>query len=114
MDYGYFLNKAYDNFIHEKDTGKIEPNDLTFQHWLADSFYDDNVGISDSYARKLRKIAVDFYGYYLHRLKVWWVYFQMWQLFGKVHRLKVCQVYFRWVFSDVAALYITLNFDCSC
>ena len=32
MDYGYFLNKAYDNFIHEKDTGKIEPNDLTFQH----------------------------------------------------------------------------------
>ena len=57
IDYGYFLNRAFDFFNHEKDKGQVAPY-LTFQHWLA-----DNVGISDSYARKLRKIAVDFYEY---------------------------------------------------
>ena len=58
IDYGYFLNKAFDFFTHQKDTGQLEQQNLTFQQWLA-----DNVGISDSYARKLRKIAADFYAY---------------------------------------------------
>jgi len=57
IDYGYFLNKAFDYFTFLKDTGKMQPG-LTFQHWLK-----DNVGISDSYARKLRSIAITFFGY---------------------------------------------------
>ena len=57
IDYGYYLNVAYDFFKLEKDKGLIASH-VTFQHWLA-----DNVGISDSYARKLRKLAADFYEY---------------------------------------------------
>ena len=57
IDYGYFLNKAYDMFNLEKDKGLLLSH-LTFKQWLA-----DNVSISDSYARKLRKIAADFYEY---------------------------------------------------
>ena len=58
IDYGYFLNKAFDFFSHEKLTGVLGEKDLTFQQWLT-----DNVGISDSHARKLRKVTADFYDY---------------------------------------------------
>ena len=57
MDYGYFLNKAFDYFSFCKDNGNIAKG-TTFQHWLS-----DNVGISAAYARKLRLIARDFHDY---------------------------------------------------
>ena len=55
--FGYFLNKAFYLFTSYKYTGRMA-SDMAFQHWLK-----DNVGISDSYTRKLRKMAKDFYGY---------------------------------------------------
>ena len=57
IDYGYFLNKAKHMFNLEKDNGKL-PSHLTFQQWV-----EDNVGISDSYARKLRKLSDYFLKY---------------------------------------------------
>ena len=61
IDYGYYLNKGFDVFTHLRNTGKMEPADMTFQHFL-----EDNVGISDSYvgiSRKLRSISKNFHQY---------------------------------------------------
>ena len=58
LDYGYFLNKAFEYFSICKIRGLAAVHGVTFQHWLS-----DNVGLSDSYARKLRMIARDFYEY---------------------------------------------------
>lgn len=49
IDYGAWLNTAYIKFWKIKSTGCIK---LSWATWLA-----DNVGITDSYARKLRVIA---------------------------------------------------------
>ena len=53
MDYGNYLNMAFDFFSLYKDQNGIRG--VTFKQWL-----DVNVGISDSYGRKLRKISKDF------------------------------------------------------
>ncbi len=49
IDYGYWLNIAFDLHTREKIAGNIKG---TWKEWL-----ETNVGIQDSYARKLRAVA---------------------------------------------------------
>ena len=53
-DYGKWLYLAFEQFKIDKDAGTIESS-ITFKKWL-----EENIGINDSYERKLRDLAVMF------------------------------------------------------
>ena len=55
IDYGHWLNVAYDMHEHERIAGTIKG---TWKKWL-----EVNVGIKDSYARKLRAVATILHSY---------------------------------------------------
>ena len=91
IEYGYYLNKAKHLFNLKKDEGQL-PSHLTFQQWL-----EDNVGISNSYARKLRKISEDFFEYKrIHKLSI--TLTELWQRKKQIKSMMD-------VFPDVAAFW---------
>jgi hypothetical protein len=55
MSYGEWLNVAFDKFTREKLSSRIE---TSWSEWLT-----KNVGIKDSYARKLRDMDTKFRSY---------------------------------------------------